>query len=326
MNDENIILFDWLSFTSKIDDVNSIVDFLGLYGLKFVPMYGMQGFRDRYYYEGISIHYNSSRFEGVWIEMSGQGCRTFETYSEKSFLDLFSYFIAFSDDYHVTRIDIAFDDHTGVIDLQKIVNDVDKQNFVSKFHADSITYTCSSGRRGYTIDIGSRKSDIKFRIYDKSFERKLDDGSHWVRFEIQLRNERAFNFIVELNNESVGNIFCGVITNYIRFVVPDIRDSNKRRWHTRKYWSDIVGNVSAISLYTPCNAEYNLARCENFVYNNCGNSIASIITIKGVENFLHDLYLNKPQTNAKYQLLINSNECVKSDPILEYLRKHGDLV
>ena len=79
-NTDNKILIDWLSFTSKIHSPESIIDMLGLTGCKFTLTYGMQGYQDRLIFDGISIHYNSCRNEGVWVEMSGQGCRAFETY------------------------------------------------------------------------------------------------------------------------------------------------------------------------------------------------------------------------------------------------------
>ena len=78
---DNAILFDWFSFTSKIDSVSSIISMLGLYDLPFLDGKGAHGFKYRKYFEGISIHYE--RDDGlVWLEMSGGGCRAFDTYSK----------------------------------------------------------------------------------------------------------------------------------------------------------------------------------------------------------------------------------------------------
>lgn len=310
-NTDNKILIDWLSFTSKIHSVSSMIDMLGLTGCKFTETYGMQGFQSRLIYDGISIHYNSCRHEGVWVEMSGQGCRAFETNCEyeDGFLYLFEYFKEYPDDYHVTRLDVAYDDFQNVIPLNSFARDILNKNYVSRFKDDSMTVTCSAGRVGYTIDCGSRKSDIKFRIYDKAYERGYRGEDHfpWTRFEIQMRNDRALNFIHMLDTENLGTLFGGVILNYLRIVKPDKNDTNKRRWNMRKWFSDFIGDVEAISLFTKCETDYNLAKCEDFVYGHCGNSIDALIEIKGIDTVLKELKERKPERTQKYIQLINEN-------------------
>lgn len=315
---ENLFLIDWLSFTSKSDSVETIVNKLGLIGNDFTDMYGMQGYANRFYLNGISIHFNSARNEGVWVEMSGQGCRAFESLSTSDWFSLFD--LILNDDYNITRLDVAFDDHSGIIPLKKIANDVRQENYVSKFKARSITCTFASGDVGYTIDLGSRKSAIKFRIYDKAFERNREEEGHWVRCECQLRDERATEFLKKLDTENVSDLFLGVLVNYIRFVTPSTTDTDKHRWKLRKYWSNFVGAVEAVSLYTNLGLDYNLAKCENFVYRQCGNALDTLIKIKGVESVVVDLNKNKPPKKApKYLDLINSNKCIENDEILNYV-------
>lgn len=328
-NTDNKILIDWLSFTSKIHSPDSIIELLGLTGIKFTETYGMQGYQDRLIYDGISIHYNSHRNEGVWVEMSGQGCRAFETYChyDDSFLYLFEYFKEFPEEYHITRLDVAYDDFIGVIPLKSFSRDVLNKNYVSRFKDDSMTVTCSAGRVGYTIDCGSRKSDIKFRVYDKSYERGYRGDEHftWNRFEIQMRNDRALNFIKLLDSDNLGEIFCGVIVNYLRIVKPDKNDSNKRRWHTKKWFSEFIGHAECISLFTKCDLEYNLAKCEDFVYRHCGNALDTLIEIKGTEKVLEELKERKPARSQKYIQLINDNKSSAEDntsDILDFLREH----
>lgn len=310
-NTDNKILIDWLSFTSKEHSVSSMIDMLGLTGCKFTETYGMQGFQSRLIYDGISIHYNSCRHEGVWVEMSGQGCRAFETNCEyeDGFLYLFEYFKEYPDEYHVTRLDVAYDDFQNVIPLNSFARDILNKNYVSRFKDESMTVTCSAGRVGYTIDCGSRKSDIKFRIYDKAYERGYRGEDHfpWTRFEVQMRNDRALNFIQMLDTENLGTLFGGVILNYFRIVKPDKKDSNKRRWNMRKWFSDFIGDVDRISLFTKCETDYNLAKCEDFVYGHCGNSIDALIEIKGIDTVLKELKERKPERTPKYIQLINEN-------------------
>lgn len=327
-NTDNKILIDWLSFTSKIHSPESIIELLGLIGCKFTETYGMQGYQDRLIFDGISIHYNSHRSEGVWVEMSGQGCRAFETYCNYNdgFLYLFEYFKEYPDEYHITRLDVAYDDFRRFIPLKSFARDVLNKNYVSRFKDSSMTVTCSAGRVGYTVDCGSRKSDIKFRIYDKAYERGYRDDEHfiWNRFEIQMRNDRALNFIKLLDSESLGKVFTGVIINYLRILKPNKNDSNKRRWSMKKWFSDFIGDAERISLFTKCESEYNLGKCEDFVYGNSGNSIDTLIVIKGLEVFLKELQERKPQRTQKYIQLINENKKAEdnSADILNFLKEH----
>lgn len=311
-NKENKLLIDWLSFTSKIHSPASIIDMLGLCGIKFQDIYGMQGYQSRYYFNGISIHYNSQRNEGVWVEMSGQGCRAFETYCsyEDGFLYLFEYFKHSPEDYHVTRLDVAYDDFNGVIPLESFAHDILKENYVSRFKWDCINVTCSPGYLGYTIYCGSCRSNLMFRVYDKAHEKKYrgEDYFHWNRFEIQMRDDRALNFIHQLNEENLGDIFCGVIINYLRIVKPDKSDSNKRRWKMKKWFKDFIDSAEKISLFTKCELDYNLAKCEDFVYGHCGNSLDALIEIKGIDTVLEELKERKPERSQKYIQLINENK------------------
>lgn len=310
-NTDNKILIDWLSFTSKEHSVSSMIDMLGLTGCKFTETYGMQGYQNRMMFDGISIHYNSCRCEGVWVEMSGQGCRAFETYCEyeDGFLYLFEYFKEYPDEYHVTRLDVAYDDFHEVIPLKSFVRDVLNKNYVSRFKDESMTVTCSAGKVGYTINCGSRRSDMMFRIYDKAYERGYRGEEHfpWTRFEIQMRNDRALNFIQKLDEENLGTLFGGVILNYFRIVKPDKNDSNRRRWPMKKWFSNFIGYVDKISLFTKCETDYNLAKCEDNVYRRNGGAIDALIEIKGVELFLKELQERKPQRSPKYIQLVNDN-------------------
>lgn len=309
LNTENKFLVDWLSFTSKIHSPESIIDFLGLNRIIFEEIYGCQGYHNRKYFDGINIHYNSERNEGIWLEMSGQGCRNFETYSNLSFYDLFINIISDSDSYHVTRLDVAYDDFSGVIPLRKLSKQILKNHFVSKFHSNSCTVTQASGFQGITCNLGSCRSDVRFRVYDKAFERgyieDIQNGFSWTRWEIQMRDDNALNFIRSSIEQSVGDVFKGVLLNYFRVCDMNKSDSNKRRWNTSKWYRKFIGEVEKVSLFTKCEADYNLFKCENYVYHQSGNAIDTLIKIKGKDVFLEELRKFKSETSLKYKELYN---------------------
>ena len=86
------------------------------------------------------------------------------------------------------------------------------------------------------------------RIYDKARERGFEDGRHWVRCELVLKQDHATNFLI--NQEPLGVKFRGVIYNYFRFVTPLKTDANKRRWKMRKYWSVFLDGAEKISVFS----------------------------------------------------------------------------
>ena len=86
---ENIVLYDWLSFTSKNHTPEELIDAMGLSHVNWTVTKGARGYRDRKYFSCISVHYNGRPDMGVWVEMSGQGCRTFESLSAVGWEDLF---------------------------------------------------------------------------------------------------------------------------------------------------------------------------------------------------------------------------------------------
>ncbi len=72
---ENVVLYDWLSFTSKNHTPEQLIAALGLSHCPWTDTKGARGYQDRLYFGAISIHYNGREDMGVWCEMSGQGCR-----------------------------------------------------------------------------------------------------------------------------------------------------------------------------------------------------------------------------------------------------------
>lgn len=332
---DNKILIDWLSFTSKIDSDASIFDVLGLSSLKssFQLIYGFQGYRQRFYFDGISIHFYHTKNEGVWVEMSGQGCRNFETFSTISFPDLFKFILFNQDkeDYHVTRLDVAYDDFHEVIPLKRLSKQILDDHYVSKFNPKKCGSRLAAGYQGITCDLGSEKSDVKFRVYDKAFERGYfeeieNQNFSWTRWEIQLRDDRASNFMRLSLDQSVGQIFKDVVFSYFRVVDVNKTDSNKRRWKTSKWYTKFLGNAEKISLFTPCKTEYNLYKCERYVYTQAGNAIDTLIRIKGVDQFVEELRASKSETTPKYKELLNTYQAHADQngaDLLNYLKEHN---
>lgn len=293
---ENIVLYDWLSFTSKNHTPEQLISALGLSQCPWSEIKGAHGYRDRKYFSCISVHYNGREDMGVWVELSGQGCRTFESLSSVGWEALFHWIS--EQQCKITRLDVAFDDHTGVLDISKIAEDTCGGSFVSR----SDYWETRLSSKGSTVIIGSPQSKVLVRIYDKAAERHCDPDTHWVRIELQLRDDRATQFIrIPL---TIGEAFSGVLLNYLRYVIPQEGDTNKWRWPMTDYWIDMLELLTPISIYTAPGMEYNIDRCREYVVNQAGNAVDALIRIYGIGEFRRMIESRPTAPNPKYDRLV----------------------
>lgn len=297
---ENIVIYDWLSFTSKIHSPEDLIAALGLPLEVWTETKGARGYRDRKYFSCISIHYNGRDDMGVWVEMSGQGCRTFESLSTVGWEGLFRFIR--STGLKITRLDVAYDDHTGILDIGDIVQDTQCGMFVSK----SNYWETLMSSKGTSVQIGSPQSRVLIRIYDKAAERGKPD-EHWIRVELQLRDDRAIMFsAIPL---PIGEAFAGVLLNYLRYILP-ATDENKWRWPMTPYWEALIEDAQRISIYRTPGMEYNEERCKQYVVNQAGNAIAALIEIYGLEEF-EDMIDKRPtKKNPKYDMIVKQHRAM----------------
>ncbi len=312
---ENTILIDWLSITSKIHSPEEIKSLLGMEDCSWETVRGEKGYQLREYYEHISIHYEGRADMGVWLEMSGQGCRAFESYGHGDYNILFD--LILNNDYiNITRLDIAFDEYEDILDLEKLCEHTRKGNYRSKMEYFETRYSSN----GMSVDIGSPRSDTLIRIYDKLAERLsniknkedkekiADEIPHWTRVELQLRDDRAKEFVRLLNDgtKDIGIAFTGVLRNYLEYgYYRTDEESGKQTFSLYSYWEKVVGSAEKLSVWNKPGVEYNLENLTNLVINQIGNANDAFIKIKGVDAFVKELKARTVQPNPKYQRLIN---------------------
>lgn len=297
---ENMILFDWLTFTSHCDSPETIMTMLGLKEVSWQKMNkGRNGYRQRWFFENISILYDGAENMGVCVDMSGTGCRAFETYSKISWQELMEILYYSSEDYNVTRLDMAFDDHTGILDINELQDDTDSHLYVSRSRQWKVEY----GSQGTTIYHGSPRSNMYIRIYDKAAERNLENV-HWIRVEMQMRDEIAFGFISGLIKNPVGDQFRGVLHNYLRYVVDPGTDENMSRWPMADYWAELINGIQRISCWSAPGMEYDEFHLANFVINQAGNAIDCYLQIFSMEDLVRELGNRAVKMSPKYERLL----------------------
>lgn len=164
------------------------------------------------------------------------------------------------------------------------------KNYVSKARKHSIEISLDDTLSYNAISIyhGSQTSDVLIRIYDKAAQLGLE--SHWVRSELQLKDNNAKQFISRfVSGLDLGYLYRGVLLNYIRYIIPS-KDTNKSRHELTDYWNNFIADCSSIRIYSNPGVVYNLSNLTDFVFNQAGNAISTYIRCFGYDEFKR--YLN----------------------------------
>ena len=239
--------------------------------------------------------------------MSGQGCREYETFSIYTWQHLLDQITGEDPkDVHVTRLDLAFDDHTGILDMNQLLDDTDDHNYTKRGDWWKVEY----GSEGSTIYHGSPTSNIRLRIYDKAAERGCQEGEHWIRVELQLRNENAHGAADRVCSSDVGPIFRGLLRNFITYRVPSA-DSNRSRWPVAPYWEELLAGTEAIHVLETPGVDYNVFRLTKYLTLQAGPSIMCYAHILGLDDLMEQIVHAKCRISPKYQHLVAEYELMK---------------
>lgn len=300
---ENRSLLDWLSFTVKQNDPYEALGIIGLQPSLFSELpYGFSGYRRSLRFGDISIFYAGREDMGCLVNMTGQGCRQFESqFNDNPWLELIQN--AFAANVNFTRLDLALDNVNGALTLDRIwtaIDDHEKQ-VRSRFSEWKRMQTGSfcEGKKitGETIYLGSAKSHTLFRVYNKAQQLGLD--GHWIRFELRLRDKRAQEGLkLFLSGVPVGKLSAGIINN---------DDSNKSRCSLQLWWAEWLESTEKIRLTTEKTIKY-VSDSMEFMKRQCAPTLAMINQHLGAapfKMFLGELVDNgRNRMGAKHERIL----------------------
>ncbi len=327
---ENIIVIDWLSVTFFDVTPDHIKALLGL-NTQDIDWRDELCYRNGYprqiSFSNIAIRYGADKVEnwttdekksaddkvrfdmGIQLDMSGNGCRAFESYGHSDWIKLLSDICALGKGAQFTRIDLSYDDRDGILPMQRIMCDTEDEYWTGA-PSKWMTYRSGDQRnklKGKTAYIGSKSSQVYLRIYDKAAEREFseDDNVHWIRVELVLRHDRSNAAVQEiLQRNDVGEVLCGVLKNYCCFREPS-NDSNKSRWPVAEYWEKLLNGVQRIRLFSAPGEAYNFKKTEEFMIAQWGQAIQTFYEIhKSMIDLLSMCRKAHPQLKPKYQKAI----------------------
>lgn len=307
----NRLLYDWVSLSFRGMSVESMIDFLGLRDCPWEIMTSGNGYTHRHFFNQISISFSEdlSHVNGfLLLEMSGQGCRAFESYGTGDFDSLFRLVRSelnkhpndpASRDFRLTRLDVAFDDVVGILDINTICDYTRQEYFTCRMKTYEVIY----GSKGNSTTFGRKGSNVFIRIYDKARERGFSDGRHWIRCEMQLRSDAAVGFCSQLSDAEPWGLYSGVLSHYLLFREPS-DDSNKSRWDVAPWWDNFLEEAKAVSVLSRPGVLYNLSKAEKYVFSQPLGSIWVLLKSYGARGFLKMLREQPLPKNPKYQRLL----------------------
>lgn len=285
-----------------------------LAGLEFQQRKGLYGYTCSAWYDGIVYAYGGA--DTIYIQLSGTGCRTWEsTHPGLAWERWIAYLQASYKSLHVSRLDIACDTF-GLLKLRTLQAYTRASRYISQWR----TYLIQEGSAEMAVIWGSSKSDFRLRIYDKTLERIVKGGvdestvpKGWVRCEFQLRNDAAASFIRSWQaNGNIGLTFCGIMRNQLLYV-SKYDGKNRDRATLAKWWQKLLGDGERIHMAYDAGKDYNFDSLKRFVFHQAGSSLKAYLSIMDGDITTLLSGINSATLNDRQLELIRSQHIVQQN-------------
>lgn len=248
--------FDWVRVRIRTNNWHAVMaSLLHIDPDEFIYKHsGKFGYVECYTYGSIQV-FNSVKGDsrGVMIELSGQGCREYESILNElseTWRDFFQRCIE-TGTANFTRIDCALDDKKEIVSIPDLIEKYRKGHYETLFRTgkaiderDMKTKKQESKNAGATLYLGSRQGTIHFAFYQKNYEQAkklkvaIEDIEVKNRYEIRMMNKKANYFVDQfLNNHNAALLVRSVINRYVTFYDYD---RNKKELVLSKKWHELI--------------------------------------------------------------------------------------
>ena len=250
------LLFDYVRIRFPTLDIQHVIRDILKLNVDYMlhEDYGHYKYTEHYYLGDVFVYTSQDEEKGTLLELKGKGCRQFESYllaQERSWYEFFMDVLM--EDGVMKRLDLAINDKTGILNIPHLTEKCRNEECISVFRSFKSYRSGELVRReekecmGNTLYIGSLQSEVYFCIYEKDYEQykkhdiPIADAEVKNRFEIRLKNERAFYAIRDLlEHDNPERTAFQIINRYVRFVD---RDDTKPRsdWRISEEWAWFIG-------------------------------------------------------------------------------------
>ena len=274
------MMIDYIRIRFPTTDVTNVVNDILKLKLEYMihEDYGFYSYSEHYVIGNIFVLVSQDIEKGVLIELKGQGCRQFENFLLAQHRSWYDFLLdALLAGGVMKRMDLAINDMTGILDIKELTNKCNNEECISVFRSFKSYRSGELVRKdekigmGNTLYIGSLKSEVYFCIYEKDYEQyikldiPIDEAKIKNRFEIRLKNERAYHAAVDLlaNRDAERTAF-SIINRYIRFVDKK-KDKSRSEWKINEHWNYFIGEGREKLKLTTSPEPYNIHKTLNWL-------------------------------------------------------------
>ncbi|RXM74609.1 Cro/Cl family transcriptional regulator [Clostridium tetani] len=327
------MMIDYIRIRFPTTDVKYVVNEILKLKLEYMihEDYRFYSYSEHYVIGNIFVLVSQDIEKGVLIELKGQGCRQYENFLLAQHRSWYDFLLdALLAGGVMKRIDLAINDMIVILDIEELTDKCNNEECISVFRSFKSYRSGELVRRnekigmGNTLYIGSLKSEVYFCIYEKDYEQytKLDIPIDEVkiknRFEIRLKNERAYHATLDLlaNRDAERTTF-SIINRYIRFVDREDKIS-RSKWETNEDWSYFIGEGREKLKLTTNPEPYDINKTLNWISRQVAPTLKVIkkIDMLNGTNIAEEL-IRKAELTERHQKIIQQN----SSPIEDITHK-----
>ena len=217
----------------------------------------------------IILWHGHSENMGVHVQISGAGCRELEA---RGLTDWRGWFRdRFNDGARFRRVDHAFDDRDGLLDIDRMVADFKAGLLVSRFAKIQPVEDWTQDAEGqltrtsHALNLGQRTQDTSVCIYDKALEQRqkllknktIDADAyaekmkqlegHWIRLELRSKDARAEVLVGAIIRQGFTAV-ASVLRSYMEFKLRNPANSQRTRWGMSDWWFEFIGWAEKVRL------------------------------------------------------------------------------
>ena len=305
------MLFDYVRIRFPTLDVKHVVEDILRLKLSYMlhEDYGFYSYSEHYCMGDIFVLVSGEEEKGVLLELKGHGCRQFENYLLAQERRWYEFFMdALVDGGVMKRLDLAINDRAGILNIPSLTEKCRKEECISVFRSFKNYRSGELVRKdekecmGNTLYIGSLKSEVYFCIYEKDYEQykkndiPIEDAEVKNRFEIRLKNERAYYAIRDLMfYDNPERTAFKIINRYIRFV--DKEDGKSRsEWKLNDEWAWFIGENRESMKLTTKPEPYSFRRTLNWISRQVAPTLKMAMKLDEIND---TRIINEIITNAK---------------------------
>ena len=242
--------------------------------------YGFYSYSEHYVLGDVFVLTSPDKEKGTLLELKGKGCRQMESYllaQHRSWLDFLM--DALIEGGVVKRLDLAINDMVGILDIPELTEKCNHEECISVFRSfksyrsGELVRSHEQDRYGMgnTLYVGSLKSEVYFCIYEKDYEQyvkydiSIEDTKIKNRFEIRLKNERAYHAVRDLlTYHDAERTAFSIINRYMRFADSEV-DKRRSEWKTNERWAYFIDSDRGRLKLTTKPEPYTLTRTLNWI-------------------------------------------------------------